>query len=388
MNNYLHLQLNLFPFIAMGMILVNSVISNEHSSNIRFVRHLVALQMLLFVLDTFSYYLNRMPGKEIHTALILINSLYYMLVPAIAMSWFVYSYRRITKHTFLYYRLMALWLLPGVFLIAAIVLKFEVFFAVSDDNNYERQFGYRFIPPVAIVYFLLASIYAFAALAKTITKERRIELLYITIFPVFPIIGSIVQSFSYGFTFTWSGLALSNLVVYMNLRNQQILIDPLTGLYNRGQFDLCLHNRCGHYQSCKKIFLMLMDINNFKDINDTYGHIKGDKALIFIAHVLRGLFEKKGMFLCRYGGDEFAVIFFNSDEDAVKAVSVAINDILEELNQDILIENGLTCKITVSIGYAQFGTENTKTAEQLIAAADEMMYQNKNDQKRNIKNRG
>lgn len=160
------------------------------------------------------------------------------------------------------------------------------------------------------------------------------------------------------------------------LRNELIkvkkmaTIDALTGLLNRRAFDDEISNLV-NLTSQKTSCFLILDLDHFKKVNDTFGHLVGDKVIRYTA----GLLKKHSLdshHIARYGGEELAVIMPETTiEDALKiAESIRMNLSTSQLKQK---DNGLSIgKITVSIG-ATVLLEND-TAESLIARADKALY--------------
>lgn len=143
--------------------------------------------------------------------------------------------------------------------------------------------------------------------------------------------------------------------------------DPLTGLPNRRAFDQALGEALLRRGS-RPFALLLMDLDRFKQINDTLGHDAGDHALAAFA---RGLREavREGDFVARIGGDEFAAILHGVTE-AVCPEAVARLE--PKLKQDLLLESGLV-RLAASIGWSHSGPH----AEQMLRVADQSMYEAK-----------
>ena len=120
----------------------------------------------------------------------------------------------------------------------------------------------------------------------------------------------------------------------------------------------------------------MIDINEFKKINDTYGHIVGDKALEDASSILMQSLRKND-FIARYGGDEFAVILeVNSALDLEKAVE-HIKENVRKFN----FENLMPYRISFSIGYSIFSYEFHMSAEQFLHHIDQLMYIEKEKRK-------
>ncbi len=151
--------------------------------------------------------------------------------------------------------------------------------------------------------------------------------------------------------------------------------DALTGLLNRRAFDLEMAALIAKSEQCaQKTFLLLLDLDHFKRINDTCGHLVGDKVLRYTAKLLQQ-FVKEDDMAARYGGEEMAILLRNVDKS--QATKVA-NEIREALAKSRLQrkDNGESIgQVTVSIGLSAVKTGDT--AETLIERADTALYKAK-----------
>ena len=159
------------------------------------------------------------------------------------------------------------------------------------------------------------------------------------------------------------------LFVYLNSQNQLISTDPLTSLNNRNQLQRYLQLQ----RDAKDSYVIMVDVDHFKQINDTYGHIEGDKALVLLSRALKQACGrlKMSVFLCRYGGDEFMMIAQTQKPDDVLKV---VRDCLRE--QIANREDSQTYTIEVSLGYARWDG-NVANFKDCVAHADQKMYEDK-----------
>ena len=149
--------------------------------------------------------------------------------------------------------------------------------------------------------------------------------------------------------------------------------DPLTGLSNRRMLGDRLHQALGHARRNKeKLAVMLLDLDGFKTINDTYGHKAGDAVLIDIAHRLLSCIRSTDT-VARYGGDEF-VIVLEGQHTTEDSASLA-EKILKLLREPVVIADG-RFNVGASIGIAVFPTD-ADDAEGLLKMADNAMYRAK-----------
>jgi len=147
--------------------------------------------------------------------------------------------------------------------------------------------------------------------------------------------------------------------------------DPLTGLPNRRAFDIVFESAVAN--ATKEPFaVMLIDLNDFKPINDRYGHESGDEALKVFAKKLEELVRESD-FVARVGGDEFAVVLLNSDRVAAKKAADRFRDGLDFIHP----VNGHQVRLWASVGLAH----SADGAESTFARADVRMYEDKKDGK-------
>jgi diguanylate cyclase (GGDEF)-like protein len=147
--------------------------------------------------------------------------------------------------------------------------------------------------------------------------------------------------------------------------------DSLTGLYNRRVIDTIFPILLAQTDRKKEsLGILLLDCNNFKTINDTHGHIKGDLVLREVAASLLNATRKTDL-VARWGGDEFLIIVPNTDEKKIKIVISRIETKLHQLSQKLQIS------ISVSSGFSIY-PQNATNLDDLIVVADKMMYSIKN----------
>ena len=152
----------------------------------------------------------------------------------------------------------------------------------------------------------------------------------------------------------------------------EAVTDPMTGIYNRKGGRLRLEQQM---QQADRYLFLMMDLDNFKQVNDLYGHKEGDQALCTMAQLLQGRFRKSDM-VCRVGGDEFAVFAVGCGDDA--PVRQKLDALIEEYRQ-IMLRRWPAARSTLSVG-GVCGTRRRTFAE-LYQMADEVLYEVKRTQK-------
>lgn len=166
---------------------------------------------------------------------------------------------------------------------------------------------------------------------------------------------------------------VDSLKVELAQAQSKSMTDSLTGVYNRQAFDAYIRERMDQNTLIRSTFsLLLMDIDNFKAINDNYGHLMGDRVLVAFAKKCQDSVRKED-FLARYGGEEFIIVLPGASlrnaakkaERICKSVAAARYAIDETQNDNYL-------SITVSIGVSSF--RKGDTTKSLIARADKALY--------------
>ena len=170
-------------------------------------------------------------------------------------------------------------------------------------------------------------------------------------------------------------LALANLRLREMLRNQSIR-DPLTGLYNRRYLEESLTRELRRAVRAKRpVSVVMMDLDNFKHFNDTFGHQAGDLLLKEVASLL-GTRVRAGDLACRYGGEEFSLVLCESD---IEGTHTCVSNICEAVRHLSVEYRGQTfSRVTISAGIANYPA-HYDNLDDLINAADKALYAAKNN---------
>lgn len=157
--------------------------------------------------------------------------------------------------------------------------------------------------------------------------------------------------------------------------------DPLTSLYNRRFLNEVIHKElelCKRYQ--RRLSLAIIDIDDFKKINDTYGHVAGDVVLKEIAKTMLKNIRDSDV-VSRYGGEEFVILMPEIDRNIA---ANAANRLREKISmQNILLFDGSSISVTVSIGIASY-PDDADSSVDLLIAADDRLYKAKREGKNRI----
>lgn len=218
-------------------------------------------------------------------------------------------------------------LLPIIINAIGALLSFNggILFRITDENVYERGPLFFILPIISYFYFA----YSLYFIYKNNRKFSYSERIVFSLFFVVPAIFTLVQLKYFAYLTTWNSTAIIVVITYVFMLNDQIYRDSLTGLENRLAYDQYIQKL--DRNKLNKICMIYIDIDNFKDINDKYGHIEGDEAIKTFANMIIDSFTLKRRVI-RFGGDEFLIVAEEQKQEKVDAC-------LNILTQNIRIYN-------------------------------------------------
>lgn len=175
-----------------------------------------------------------------------------------------------------------------------------------------------------------------------------------------------------GLDITIINLHLTNILGKSHFRRQST-IDGLTGLPNRRSFDIYLESILEtETTNAKNVVMFMMDIDDFKLYNDTYGHVQGDECLKRVGRVLEQTADVYNIFLARFGGEEFVAVAIPRSKDELQKTAERFVRCVSDLGiQNLGTYDG---KITMSVGYAGLMETGAKDYRKLLDCADSALY--------------
>ena len=178
--------------------------------------------------------------------------------------------------------------------------------------------------------------------------------------------------------------------VHLNLKRQQELleeyayIDALTGIPNRRSFDQAARKEWNRARrSGQPLALLLMDIDHFKEFNDTYGHGSGDSCLRRVAKAIEDTLRRAGDFAARYGGEEFAALLPYTESEEALEIAAKVKNTVEGLGIEHK-SSPVTDRVTISIGVAAVQPWTGLSLDKVIEKADQALYQAKQNGRNSI----
>lgn len=168
---------------------------------------------------------------------------------------------------------------------------------------------------------------------------------------------------------------ISQLTTQVKTLEEKSNLDSLTKVYNRRALSSHLKLLCSNSDLPYEFHLLMLDIDDFKSINDKHGHLAGDKVLIFIANIFKKTL-REGDKVFRYGGEEFVIILNRVDSEHCEKITKRL---LEIISSNKLIYKGEGLRVTMSVGTTKYSAGDTP--DSIIARADKALYKAKNSGK-------
>ena len=346
-------------------IFIFSILYIKHLKNkqtkSKILSNIIVLLMIYFFGDAIwalAYY-NLIPYSDI--IIKFARMIYYLAAGFIGYYWLLYAEITINSPIVYNKKKRKLLLIPVlVSTISTILICSFLNPAAKNIGGYLTAIALVIVP---FIYIIISSIHILYKRNHVTDLELKKEYSKFAIWPLIILSVCILQVFIPELPFFCSGALL--VIVYLFVSNQEsyIFTDALTGINNRNMINKYIkeiNTKQDNY------YILMIDIDKFKSINDTYGHLEGDRALKYMANKLKAACANQSVFLGRYGGDEFIIFAKNiNEEDIVKAIS-KLDELLKSSKDD------LGYYVYATIGYSKIDSD--QDIETAIEAADNMLY--------------
>lgn len=365
------IDIHALSLVMLILILYNAGKRAEHGNpQFRLFAAMSVILCFILVMDTAAWMADGKPG-ELARALNWIFVIgQYLPVPFMPALYALYTDYQVFHDKL---RLRRLWrflavyvALDQVFMLSSIWTGWG--FAIDQANRYSHG------PFIAVHTFSGYAVLLYTC-AFTVKHRKRIDprhFITLMTFGLPPVAAAAIQGNSTGFGLMWSGMALSMLLLYMNIQDGRLDTDYLTGTYNRRLLDSLVESRIKTTARGKSFSAILIDLDNFKQINDTFGHDTGDDALLEAAGLLKSCL-RSGDFITRYGGDEFLIILDISSMKALEEAVARIRECFEQFNRG----NSKPYELRFSMGYDTYGMASGMDPDEFIKHIDTLMYEDK-----------
>lgn len=368
--------INIYASILLLILLVILYIKRDvYNFSGRVFKYMIMLNIVLSILEGTTLMFDGIDDSFSRFMNYSLNFILFLLTPLIGSLWAIYLDFKIFK-SIEHIKRNFYYLYPFMIGVVLLIINFfePVLFSVSSNNIYSRE---PFILVNIITLYLLLVYVTYFAM-KNRNKVNKKLFYGALLFLALPAIGGITQMMFYGVSTLYSMFALGIFSTYIILETMGTSRDTLTGLFTRVKSNEYINELI--YRN-NRFGVIMIDLDDFKYLNDTYGHNAGDKVLIGFGEILVKVFDKDAV-VSRFGGDEFLIIqkdFESKDFDVFK------KEIYKHINENIKT-NKLYKKFKFSIGYSMYAEGYIKSGEELIIEADNSMYLNKSENK-NFKRR-
>ncbi|MGB8454427.1 MAG: diguanylate cyclase [Anaerocolumna sp.] len=370
MNIANNLIIDLYSIGILMIIYFFSLKNNEDDSlQNKLYKGILKVTILMLTVDILSRFDGR-PGTIYPVINQIGNFSIFLLSPVISSLWLFYVHDQVFHDLERTKRLKYPIFLVNSINIALLVLSqfFGWYYVIDSDNIYHR--GTLFW-----LATLMTSSFVLAAFVLTILNRDKIDKKHffsLLFFAVPPFICIILQIIFYGLSIVLNGIVFSILIISLYLQNHNIYSDYLTGVYNRKKLELYLKQKINTSTADKSFSAIMLDLDNFKSINDNYGHDMGDRALQISAKLL-GSCLRSNDFIARFGGDEFCIILNITDPVKLDEISTRIDSCIEKYNNT----SDQPYELSFSMGYAVYDYPSKLNAEEFQKQIDRLMYDNK-----------
>ncbi len=368
----LRVQIDLFALAILAIMGGSIIIRNrdhQFMDSRLFLRLIVSISLVI-IFEGLSWIFDGKPGAAMRIASYVVNVIFYALIFTPMGVYLIYvdhftAPNRPLVLSFYFWTAIAVAVMGALFAILGPIKG--LLFYLDENNTYFRGPLNGFFNLLMTVMGLLPA-YVLVKRRRTIPSPSFYNLI---LYPVMPTIGGILQQFVYGTNLFWAATVIAVFLTFINVQNRQIDSDYLTGAFNRSSLQEYLGTLVRKACRNRTFAGIMLDLDNFKQINDRCGHGTGDQALIEMARILHASVRKTD-FVARYGGDEFIVILDTGD-------GAVVDEVIERIRANMKAANGAekTYTLSASMGKAIFDLERDRNIDTFIQRLDGLMYEDK-----------
>lgn len=373
---YLYLELkianNIIAIIIsfIFLFIIKNIFLDEIERRGKLYINMFKINIICLILQTFACVIEGQDFNGIILVSEILDMAIFILQPINGFLWYLFikswvdKNRKFINKIFLFLPII----INSVFVITNPYSKFM--FNINSQNVYTRG-PFIFITLISTCIFLL---YSFLFSCKNKYKIDKNEFLIIVLFIISIFLGTVIQLI-FKLIVSLSVNSYILIVVYMFYQNKMLQTDSLTGAYNREKLIVKINRIItGNYK--QKFCVVFIDLDNFKYINDNWGHNEGDTALIIVVNLIKVVLNKDD-FITRYGGDEFVIFLNVENREEIKNIISRILQLFDKYNR----KNIKSYKLTFSYGYKLYDSSSPLHFNEYINDVDNLMYKTKQTRK-------
>ena len=337
---------------------------------------IIAVGIAGTVLEPFTFFIDGRGGAFFRVLCVSANTLEYFCVATAAVLWIWYVDLYLSKDekriTTRFMPMIVIWAALVVLLIANIFGGF--LFSFDGNNVYSREpLGYIFYVYLTASYLTSIGLYY---RFRAVHGRTQFFPIWMFLAPLF--LAIFIQIPFYGISVTFLGCAVGLVSIYLNLLSKQSLVDSLTGLYNSAYIEhVMIIARSGRKYAYSGIML---DIDQFKQINDRFGHSAGDDALFDTAKMILNAADRDSLAF-RFAGDEFIVLLKAPADkrDELEAKTAALEERIRAEADKFNQKGEKPYEVHFSMGHTLY--DPSKSDDEFFRAMDAKMYEEKNQKR-------
>ena len=384
---FFYIESNFACAIVLLLILIHVLRdADRQQSQVLYSRALLSQVVFFGVIDNVWMLVDSGAWPRTAFALRFTNLMIYLGYSCMAILWFIYTEYMLKRKYIQTANGQILAAIPGLIGCAIVTLAFFIKkgYYLEESGSVVNGLVFYIMIMIPFGYLIIASL---RSMFLAFSKEGYVDSsLYISVgsYAIPIVISGGIQLTTWRRNFLCYGVMVAMIYVYITYLESKIYMDPLTQINNRNNLNHYLNRSLKNISRSEKLYVLMLDIDRFKDINDMYGHQAGDNALIKLANVLRSVCnDSLRHFVARYGGDEFIIVASVDSENDIKNIIDSIRSKLSELCET----EKISYKLDVSIGFALWDPDHMDSIQHLISAADDALYENKNKRKQKARRR-
>ena len=362
----------IFSFIMLAFLLVYYVINAPQKTPAK--RMFIGIIVTL-MLNTTLAALACIPNGIDEPWAISMNTWVHSLLLASAYlpvaAWFAYIDHKIFNNFDNIKKRGVFYLIP--FYVAAMMVALNsvtgLMFTIEDGNVYTQQFGVVVV--TVIMYLMVIALLYVAQRMKERINFKHIKVVFG--FMLLPIAASILQVAVPGLSFLWPAFAFATFMAFLLLEKDAMLKDSLTKLNTRVALEARVKSKLRRHEPFS---LIMIDLDEFKQVNDMFGHKVGDDALMVVASILEDSVKRTDM-VCRYGGDEFLILVESPRPHAARYIKDRVKARISAFNK----KGVKPYMLAMSFGL-KFYDHSAANIKHLLAEVDQLMYAEKDKNRR------
>ncbi|MDO4489374.1 MAG: GGDEF domain-containing protein [Eubacteriales bacterium] len=350
------------------MLILTMYFSNRQrvktDKDMSIIRNMMFICFFACVSDSVVYYFEGIPGIPMHIIMLICGSWLFLSNVLIGSAWVKF----LTLHLNIPFsgtRKKVYFVLKTFGFLLLFINLFKPFVFTVEGNVYDRGNGYWIFLGIAIVFIVDSLVLYY----RCRNKVGILKFFPVSIFLLPVIAGISIQVPFYEMSIIWPSVAIGLAGVLTALKNEVIYTDKLTGLYNRAYLEF-LEER-GDLRKNANLSGIMIDLNEFKEINDSYGHSVGDEALCIAGDIFNEAFGEYGVVM-RYAGDEFVILLNTKDTNLIESLIDKANRCFEDYNAT----GKKPYRLSAAMGYA-VADFSRESMDEFLNSIDSEMYKNK-----------